>query len=252
MVTRLRPFVFFVAVSLLFGCSTKTPEGVFYSKRDWEKKRYIELKSDGSFFLKQQRQVVGKFEAEEGGITLVFEGGQADRWRMHGDTLVGGGDTYVLWSRGENGFQFEEIIDNILSKTANSIYEGRMTQEQAIIEKFDLFVAEGFMSREEADKEVERMKRRGKDAIVSDLTNLAANAYQYRIRPRTMGGGGGSYIGYSVPPSLSSNENATYSASVSREHIIFTGTSRDRQGSVSARASKDGRLSGWQYKGKFE
>ena len=30
-----------------------------------------------------------------------------------------------------------------------------------------------------------------KDAIINDLNNLAANAYQYRIRPTTMGGGGG-------------------------------------------------------------
>lgn len=242
----------FLSVILIAGCSQQSPEGVFYNKRDWEKKRYIELKSDGTFFLKQQRQVVGKFEAEEGGITLVFEGGQADRWRMNGDTLIGGGDTYVLWSRGGNGFQFEETIDNILSRTANSVNEGKMTQEQAINEKLNLFVAEGFMSREEADKEIVRMKRRQKDAIVFDLTNLAANAYQHSIRPRTMGGGGGSFVGFSVPSSLSSNENASYSASVSADYVILTGTSLDRQGTVSARVGKDGRLSTVEYTGKFK
>ena len=30
-----------------------------------------------------------------------------------------------------------------------------------------------------------------RDAIISDITNMAANAYQYRIRPVSMGGGGG-------------------------------------------------------------
>jgi len=52
-----------------------------------------------------------------------------------------------------------------------------------------------------------------RDAIISDLTNLAANAYQYRIRPTTMGGGGGSYVGYALPPSLASNENGVYTVS---------------------------------------
>ncbi len=32
-----------------------------------------------------------------------------------------------------------------------------------------------------------------RDAIISDITNLAANAYQHRIRPASMGGGGGAY-----------------------------------------------------------
>ncbi len=35
-----------------------------------------------------------------------------------------------------------------------------------------------------------------KDAIVNDLNNLAANAYQYRIRPTSMGGGGNNYTGF--------------------------------------------------------
>ena len=30
-----------------------------------------------------------------------------------------------------------------------------------------------------------------KDAIINDLNNLAANAFQFRIRPITMGGGSG-------------------------------------------------------------
>ena len=52
-----------------------------------------------------------------------------------------------------------------------------------------------------------------KDAQINDLNNLAANAYQYKIRPQTMGGGAGSYVGYTVPSKLSSNSNATYVAS---------------------------------------
>src|SRR6266478_2682874 len=55
-----------------------------------------------------------------------------------------------------------------------------------------------------------------KDAIVNDLNNLAADAYQFRIRPTTMGGGGGAYdnskggTAYVIPKKLQSNSNATY------------------------------------------
>ncbi|HMD13033.1 MAG TPA: hypothetical protein VKI62_00265, partial [Bacteroidota bacterium] len=35
-----------------------------------------------------------------------------------------------------------------------------------------------------------------KDGVTSGLVNIAANAYQYRIRPNTMGGGNGAYDGY--------------------------------------------------------
>jgi hypothetical protein len=49
-----------------------------------------------------------------------------------------------------------------------------------------------------------------RDNIIADLTNIAENASQYRIRPVSIGGGGGSYGGYSIPPGLSRNENGSY------------------------------------------
>ena len=52
------------------------------------------------------------------------------------------------------------------------------------------------------------------DAILSDLANLAADGYQYKIRPTSMGGGNGTYAGYSITATGSwgtSNPNATYS-----------------------------------------
>ncbi len=50
------------------------------------------------------------------------------------------------------------------------------------------------------------------DAILSDLANLAADGYQFKIRPTSMGGGNGTYAGYAVGTSWgASNPNATYS-----------------------------------------
>ena len=86
-----------------------------------------------------------------------------------------------------------------------------------------------------------------RDAIISDLTNMAANAYQYRIRPTTMGGGGGSYVGYGIPPSLVSNENGSYAlnGAATATTVSFTGTSAQyTTDTVTGTYGSDGKLSG--------
>ena len=83
-----------------------------------------------------------------------------------------------------------------------------------------------------------------RDAIIADITNMAANAYQYRIRPVSMGGGGGSYAGYSLPVSLASNENGSYTVSVAANLVTFTGTSAQGYGTVAGGYDGTGRLSG--------
>ena len=66
-----------------------------------------------------------------------------------------------------------------------------------------------------------------KDGVMSGLQSLSANAYQYRIRPMTLGGGSNSYIGYQIPSKMSSDENGVYaiSGSATATQIVFTGTS---------------------------
>ncbi len=65
-----------------------------------------------------------------------------------------------------------------------------------------------------------------KDGVTSSLVNLSANAYQYRIRPTTMGGGGNSYAGYTVPSKMVSDDNGAYALSTATAvQIVFTGTS---------------------------
>jgi len=84
-----------------------------------------------------------------------------------------------------------------------------------------------------------------RDAIISDITNMAANSYQYRIRPNSMGGGGGSYVGYTVPTSLASNENGTFICnSATATQVSFTGTSAQGYGSVTGVYGADGKLAG--------
>jgi hypothetical protein len=82
-----------------------------------------------------------------------------------------------------------------------------------------------------------------KDAIINDMNNLAANAYQWRIRPVTMGGGGGVYTGYSIPLKLVANENASYSLdAVSANSMTIVGTSAVGYGIVHADLDSTGAL----------
>jgi hypothetical protein len=79
-----------------------------------------------------------------------------------------------------------------------------------------------------------------RDGIVNDLNNLAANAYQFKIRPTTMGGGGGSYTG------------GTYIRSNAAQAVTFTGTSGAGYGTVVAVCDSSGALGGFTYTGQFQ
>ncbi len=77
-----------------------------------------------------------------------------------------------------------------------------------------------------------------KDAIIGDLANLAANAFQYKIKPTNLGGGNGTYTAYTIPKGFDDNANAAYSAVLMNDGagkdtaIIFTGTSKAYTGNA--------------------
>jgi len=93
-----------------------------------------------------------------------------------------------------------------------------------------------------------------RDAIINDLNNLAAQAYQYRIRPTSMGGGQGDYSSFSIPLKMRTNENATYTIGTpSATQIVFTATSaQNASNTVQVTIDSNGRLSGWSYAGDFQ
>ncbi|HAL56325.1 MAG TPA: hypothetical protein DCP63_07590 [Bacteroidetes bacterium] len=96
------------------------------------------------------------------------------------------------------------------------------------------------------------MMEANRDAIINDLNNLSAQVYQYRIRPRSMGGGHGSYIGFSLPARLKTNRNASYAAEVKDSNLVrFTATSEVGNGTVSATVNQFGVLANWEYTGNF-
>ena len=96
-----------------------------------------------------------------------------------------------------------------------------------------------------------------KDAIVNDLNNLAADAYQYKIRPTTMGGGGGNYGGYKVRTKLAANDNGSYTPTTAvaagSQSFTLTGSSKPYAGStVSAVLDSTGKLTSFTYVGQFQ
>ncbi|MBI3579431.1 MAG: hypothetical protein HY276_08760 [Ignavibacteriales bacterium] len=92
-----------------------------------------------------------------------------------------------------------------------------------------------------------------RDAIINDLNNLAAQAYQYRIRPSSMGGGQGKYDGFTIPSKMSANENAKYAATVTTDAITIVATSaQNTTNTVTVKIDSDGKLGSWTYAGDFQ
>jgi hypothetical protein len=52
-----------------------------------------------------------------------------------------------------------------------------------------------------------------RDAIASDLQNQASRAQIYHRRPKALGGGGGSFVGFAISNGSMTNDNGTYSVS---------------------------------------
>ena len=83
-----------------------------------------------------------------------------------------------------------------------------------------------------------------KDQMDLDLGNLAATAYQYRIRPDSVGGGGGSYTGFVIPASRSRSENGIYTATVIHADTIqfYAKWVVDSTSTITVRIGPDGGL----------
>src|SRR5258708_22043687 len=97
-----------------------------------------------------------------------------------------------------------------------------------------------------------------KDGVTSSLVNIAANAYQFKIRPTSMGGGGGAYDNskgatgaYTIPSKMSADDNGTYTlTTTAAASCVIKGTSTINTGwSASCTTNDTGKttltFSGW-------
>ena len=65
-----------------------------------------------------------------------------------------------------------------------------------------------------------------KDAVTASLINITADAYHYKIRPSSMGGGSYAYTGYTIPSKMKADENGAYAiSSAVATSCVITGTS---------------------------
>jgi len=70
-----------------------------------------------------------------------------------------------------------------------------------------------------------------RDALVGDLTNLAARAHQYYRRPTSLGGGGQSFVGFALTGRELRNPNMSadvLTSGVAANSITFTATGTEK------------------------
>ncbi len=67
---------------------------------------------------------------------------------------------------------------------------------------------------------IDSLKQRGQIQIFKHFVALAQDAYNYRVKPASQGGGNGSYFGYTIPSSLTNNPYATFTRSISNPYSI--------------------------------
>jgi Tfp pilus assembly protein PilE len=67
-----------------------------------------------------------------------------------------------------------------------------------------------------------------RDAVISDLTNLASLAQQYYRKPTALGGGGNTFTGWTVPASLDTTGNGVYTATVTAQSVTLVGTGNEK------------------------
>jgi hypothetical protein len=90
-------------------------------------------------------------------------------------------------------------------------------------------------------------------AIINDLNNLRVMAYKFRIRPATMAGGAGTYVGFAMPSKFMSNENAAYSMAIEANEITIVATSyANPTNKITTIIDSKGKISTWTYSGDFQ
>ncbi len=62
-----------------------------------------------------------------------------------------------------------------------------------------------------------------RDGVISDLNNLGTMAQQYYKKPTSMAGGGNTFTGWTVPASLDTTANGTYTATISAQSVTIVG-----------------------------
>jgi hypothetical protein len=64
-----------------------------------------------------------------------------------------------------------------------------------------------------------------RDILIEETTSLGSMAFQYYKKPKELGGGGRSFINWTIPPQMIQTFNGNFmTASVSVDNVVITGT----------------------------
>ncbi|MFI5251098.1 MAG: hypothetical protein ACHQQQ_01590 [Bacteroidota bacterium] len=93
-----------------------------------------------------------------------------------------------------------------------------------------------------------------KDDLISDLNTVGQDAFAYFQRAKIMGGGNGSFNGWTVPAAYQTNPHGDITATIAGNGstITFLSTSKDGFGTISATLDSRGQLSLFIYTGQFQ
>ena len=89
--------------------------------------------------------------------------------------------------------------------------------------------------------------------MICELNLLALDAAQYNILPKQLGGGGRSFVGYSVPQTSAKTEEASYMVTETRNAIAFRATSiKYPTCKIEVNVDSLGQMRSWAYEGEFK
>lgn len=66
-----------------------------------------------------------------------------------------------------------------------------------------------------------------RDAVINEGITVAHNAIQYYNKPKVLGGGGFSFLGWKIPPNLKTSPNGSFLESVNADDVEITGTGNE-------------------------
>jgi hypothetical protein len=89
--------------------------------------------------------------------------------------------------------------------------------------------------------------------MIYEINTIAWKASEYRILPKELGGGQGSFAGYSLASDLASTESALYQVEPHDTTIVIRGISKQySDAGITSTLCRDFKLKDRMYKGKFE
>jgi len=94
-----------------------------------------------------------------------------------------------------------------------------------------------------------------RDAIINDMSSIALSAFRYKSRPKALGGGSGSYLGFVMSEKYKSTANASYSCVAQDSTLSIMATSViDSASTIQGKVGCDGKLikSEFVFTGEFD